>query len=230
MKKIGLVGGMGPVSTVDYYQQLIVGVQKIKPNSCPAIVIDSLDVFELLSLEETRQKEKLLQILLHSITNLKNAGAEFAVLTANTPHMIFDDLKQLSPLPLISIVTATLNAIQKNNHTNIGLLGTKMTMELDFYQKQAQLFGINVVTPSSQQIDVIHKIISTELELGIVTQKSKQQLLSIIEKMSKKNNLDGVILGCTELPLILNQNDTTLAVYDTVSIHVAEILKMAFVN
>lgn len=132
MKKIGLVGGMGPVSTVDYYQQLIVGVQKIKPNSCPAIVIDSLDVFELLSLEETRQKEKLLQILLHSITNLKNAGAEFAVLTANTPHMIFDDLKQLSPLPLISIVTATLNAIQKNNHTNIGLLGTKMTMELDF--------------------------------------------------------------------------------------------------
>lgn len=168
--------------------------------------------------------------MLHSITNLKNAGAEFAVLTANTPHMIFDDLKQLSPLPLISIVTATLNAIQKNNHTNIGLLGTKMTMELDFYQKQAQLFGINVVTPSSQQIDVIHKIISTELELGIVTQKSKQQLLSIIEKMSKKNNLDGVILGCTELPLILNQNDTTLTVYDTVSIHVAEILKMAFVN
>ncbi|MDN7145575.1 amino acid racemase [Liquorilactobacillus mali] len=227
MKKIGLIGGMGPVSTIDYYQQLVTKFQQVHPNACPPIVIDSLDVFELLKLEETGDKQALLQELLTSLNNLKNAGASFAALTANTPHMVFTELASASPLPLISIVDSTLTAIKKNKQKNIGLLGTKMTMELGFYQKRLQSAGINPVTPSAEQINTIHQIISKELEVGIVTTQSKQKLLEIIKKMSSKNNLDGVILGCTELPLILSQKDITITVYDTVSIHVADILNTA---
>ncbi|EJE99943.1 aspartate/glutamate racemase family protein [Liquorilactobacillus mali] len=227
MKKIGLIGGMGPVSTIDYYQQLVTKFQQVHPNICPPIVIDSLDVFELLTLEETGNKQALLRVLLTSLNNLKNAGASLAALTANTPHMVFDELVSVSPLPLISIVDSTLAAIKKNKQTKIGLLGTKMTMELGFYQKRLQSADINLVTPSAEQIDTIHQIISKELEVGIVTTQSKQKLLEIIKKMSSKNNLDGIILGCTELPLILSQKDIAITVYDTVSIHVDDILNVA---
>ncbi|MFT8425640.1 MAG: amino acid racemase [Liquorilactobacillus sp.] len=227
MKKIGLIGGMGPVSTVDYYQQLVTKFQQSHPNACPPIVIDSLDVFKLLTLEEMRDRHSLIQILLASLNNLKKAGASFAALTANTPHMVFDELTTVSPLPLISIIDSTLAAIKKNRQRNIGLLGTKMTMELGFYQKKLQSAGINLVTPSAEQIDTIHQIISEELEVGIVTAQSKQKLLEIIKKMSSKSNLEGIILGCTELPLILGQKDISITVYDTVSIHVNDILNTA---
>lgn len=120
---------MGPVSTVDYYQQLVTKFQQSHPNACPPIVIDSLDVFKLLTLEEMRDRHSLIQILLASLNNLKKAGASFAALTANTPHMVFDELTAVSPLPLISIIDSTLAAIKKNRQRNIGLLGTKMTME-----------------------------------------------------------------------------------------------------
>lgn len=230
MKKIGLIGGMGPVSTIDYYQQIVIKFQQKRPHSCPPIVIDSLDVFELLTLEELEDKQQLLQVLLASLKNLKKAGADFAALTANTPHMIFDELAKVSPLPLISIVDSTLIAIKKNRQQRIGLLGTKMTMELGFYQKKMQSAGINLVCPSEKQIAIIHQIISEELEVGIVTTQSKQTLLEIIKEMDTKNNLEGIILGCTELPLILSQKDIDMTVYDTVSIHVNDILKTALQN
>ncbi|KRM85219.1 aspartate/glutamate racemase family protein [Liquorilactobacillus vini] len=112
MKKLGLIGGMGPVSTIDYYQKLVVGFQQDHPQSCPPIVIDSLDVFELLKLEEQNDQAKLFRQLETSIENLTAAGAEYAALTANTPHMIFEELQAASPIPLVSILDPVGEAIK----------------------------------------------------------------------------------------------------------------------
>ncbi|KRL05728.1 aspartate/glutamate racemase family protein [Liquorilactobacillus oeni] len=228
MYKIGLVGGMGPVSTVDYYERIIRGFQKRYPHACPSIVIDSLDVFSLLSLEEKGNYSTLTRQLATSINNLKNAGADFAVLTANTPHIIFDELQKVASLPLISILDSTKDAIIQNKQHTVGLLGTKITMKADFYARKLAIANIKVVTPSLTQIETIHEIISNELELGIINPVSKKKILIIINDLQKKYKLEGLILGCTELPLILSQKDVLLTVYDTVELHVGAILKTLF--
>ncbi|MFT8466697.1 aspartate/glutamate racemase family protein [Liquorilactobacillus satsumensis] len=227
MYKIGLVGGMGPVSTVDYYQKIIAGFQRKMPHACPPIVIDSLDVFSLLNLEENGRKAELTAQLAASITNLKNAGADFAVLTANTPHLVFPELKKCASLPLLSILDPVQRAITSKRQHTVGLLGTKITMETDFYAQKMASADIRVITPNSEQIELIHKIITNELELGVVTPTSKQKVLTIINAMQNKYQLEGLILGCTELPLMLSQKDVSLTLYDTVELHVRAILETA---
>lgn len=138
MVRIGLVGGMGPESTLDYYRQLTIKYQKRHPQSYPEIVIDSLDVYQILKLEEKGQTETLIQKLLTSIKNLQASGADVAALMANTPHMVFDELQALSPIPLISIVDVTANAIKHNQQSKVGLLGTKMTMKDPFTEINLQ--------------------------------------------------------------------------------------------
>ncbi|MCH4164857.1 MAG: amino acid racemase [Lentilactobacillus diolivorans] len=170
MVRIGLVGGMGPESTLDYYRQLTSKYQKRHPQSYPEIVIDSLDVYQISKLEKKGQTETLIQKLLTSIKNLQASGADVAALTANTPHMVFDQLQTLSPIPLISIVDVTANAIKHNQQSKVGLLGTKMTMKEPFYKNKLAENRIQVVVPSDEQINHIYAIISSELKLGVVKQ------------------------------------------------------------
>lgn len=228
MKKLGLVGGMGPVSTIDYYQRLVAGFQKKYPAACPPIIIDSLDVFKLLKLEEANQRTQLIKILQASLTNLAAAGAQYAALTANTPHMIFSELAAVSPIPLISILDPVCQAIHQKGQKKVALLGTKMTMELPFYSQKLAAAGIEAVIPQPEQITVIQQIIATELERGIVKPESKQTLLKIIANLTQEYNIEGVILGCTELPLILKQADCQLTIYDTVELHINQLLKQMF--
>lgn len=228
MKKLGLIGGMGPISTIDYYRKLTNGFQKIRPNSCPPIIIDSLDVFQLLKLEEANQSEQLISLLNCSLNNLATAGAEYAALTANTPHMVFKELAALSPIPLISILDPICQAIQLKRQKRVALLGTKMTMELSFYPDKLASCGIEVIVPEPSQIAVIQEIITTELEQGIVKSQSKKKILEIINHLSKHFGIEGVILGCTELPLILQQTDCRLTLYDTVELHTNALLTEMF--
>ena len=225
MKKLGLVGGMGPISTIDYYQKLITGFQQKHPQNCPPIVIDSLDVFDLLKIEEKNDRAKLFKIIETSIENLTAAGAEYAALTANTPHMIFEELQAASPIPLISIIDPICKAISENQQKKVALFGTKTTMTLPFYYQVLARENIEVITPSPKQIEIIHQIISTELEKGIVKNESKKKLLQIIADLKSQADIQGVILGCTELPLILQQADChSVTVYDSVKLHVQELL------
>lgn len=225
MKKLGLIGGMGPVSTIDYYQKLVVGFQQDHPQSCPPIVIDSLDVFELLKLEEQNDQAKLFRQLETSIENLTAAGAEYAALTANTPHMIFEELQAASPIPLVSILDPVGEAIKDHQQKRVALLGTKMTMQLPFYFHGLAKQGIEVIAPAPKQIQTIHQIITTELEINIFNPASKQLILQIIAELKAKENIQGIILGCTELPRLLNQTDCQqVTIYDTVALHVKELL------
>lgn len=216
MVRIGLVGGMGPESTLDYYRQLTSKYQKRHPQSYPEIVIDSLDVYQISKLEKKGQTETLIQKLLTSIKNLQASGADVAALMANTPHMVFDELQALSPIPLISIVDVTANAIKHNQQSKVGLLGTKMTMKEPFYKNKPAENRIQVVVPSDEQINHIHAIISSELELGVVKQSSKAYLLKTITQLRDYDHIQGVISGCTELPLALSASDVSISLYDTV--------------
>lgn len=225
MAKVGLVGGMGPESTLDYYQQLTSKYEKMHPKSYPPIVIDSLDVYHMLDLEEKGQKLLLVNELLTSIKKLQAAGADFAALTANTPHMVFDELQSASPIPLLSIVDSVAEAIRDKKQSVVGLLGTKVTMTNPFYKNKLAKKQIKVIVPNEVQIERIHEIISSELELGIVKQSSRKYLLNVISQLKREAHIQGIILGCTELPLALTASDIDIAVYDTVQLHVNTILK-----
>ncbi|WP_057738218.1 aspartate/glutamate racemase family protein [Liquorilactobacillus uvarum] len=225
MAKVGLVGGMGPESTLNYYQQLTSKYEKIHPKSYLPIVIDSLDVYHMLDLEEKGQKILLVHELLTSIQKLQAAGADFAALTANTPHMVFDELQTASPIPLLSIVDSVVEAIRDKKQSVVGLLGTKVTMTNPFYKNKLVKKQIKVIVPNEVQIERIHEIISSELELGIVKQSSRKYLLNVISQLKREAHIQGIILGCTELPLALTASDIDIAVYDTVQLHVNTILK-----
>lgn len=226
MKKIGLVGGMGPESTLDYYKQITSKYEQKKPRSFPPLVMDSLDVFEILKDEENGERDLLVQKLNHSVQNLQAAGADFAVLTANTPHIVFDELQNVSSLPLISILDSTARAIQASKQKRVLLLGTGVTMTKSFFVDKLREYSIEAVVPNAAEIERISSIIADELELGIVNPDSKQYLIAVIENY-RSSGVQGVILGCTELPLAISASDVSVKVYDTVKIHVDEILKYA---
>ncbi|WP_283679209.1 amino acid racemase [Lentilactobacillus sp. Marseille-Q4993] len=224
MKKLGLVGGMGPESTLDYYSQLTSQFEKKHPHSYPPIIIDSLDVYALLALEGEGKINEMVTMLTTSIESLTKAGAEVAALTANTPHMVFDELQKKSSIPLISILDSTAHSIQVQSLTKVGLLGTGVTMKRSFFKDKLASFGIEAVVPSLETIERVNTIITDELELGIVKPESKQELLTVIAELQSTANIEGIILGCTELPLAISQDDLSLPVFDTVKIHVAELL------
>ena len=226
MKKIGLVGGMGPESTLDYYKQITSKYEQKQPRSFPPLVMDSLDVFEILKDEENGEQDLLVQKLNHSVQNLQAAGADFAVLTANTPHIVFDELQNVSSLPLISILDSTARAIQASKQKRVLLLGTGVTMRKSFFVDKLREYSIEAVVPNAAEIERISSIIADELELGIVNPDSKQYLIAVIENY-RSSGVQGVILGCTELPLAISASDVSVKVYDTVKIHVDEILKYA---
>lgn len=220
MKKLGLIGGMGPQSTVPYYMNIVYGVQqRTSPDFFPNVAIESLNVFEILKMIETEKYDELTNHFLTAINNLKASGVEIAALTANTAHIVFDKLSERSPVPLISIVRATVDEALCNDYATVGLLGTRFTMERDFYKDAFVKSGIKVIVPDEKERVYIDEKISTELEFGIVRHETQQRFASIVERMRTHSNIQAVILGCTELPLILNDKIVPIPCLDTVKIH-----------
>ncbi len=227
MKKFCLIGGLGPESTIDYYKLIIKYYQNLKgKEECPEFFINSLNVNKLLDMVGRKEFDKLIDYLLVAIEAGYNAGADFAAIGANTPHIVFHKLKELSPIPLISIVEETGKKTKDLNIKNIGLLGTKFTMEEDFFKKELLKYGVTPFVPNDEEQDYIHGKIMTELELGIVKEDTKEEFLKIIERMKKENSVDGIILGCTELPLILRKEDEdNIKFLNTTEIHVESIVE-----
>ena len=221
MKKLGLVGGMGPESTIPYYHDIVYGVQKAVGKAYfPNLSIESIDVFEVLRLCREEQFPVLTEYLLRAVCNLKAGGAEIAALSANTPHIVFDELQKRSPLPLISIVDAACLEAQKRKYTKLGLLGTIFTMTKTFFKDPFISEGIDIAIPQEAEVKIIDEKVSKELELGIVKEETRRILLDIIKRMKKEDGIQAVILGCTELPLILNDDVTPVPCLDTMKIHV----------
>ena len=226
MKKLGLVGGMGPESTIPYYHDIVYGVQEALGESIfPELSIESVNVFEILRLCREKQYEKLTEYLLGAINNLAKSGADFAALSANTPHIVFDKLKEQSPIPLISIVEATCEEAKLRGLKKIGLLGTIFTMTGEFFKAPFVKNGIQIIVPTENEIELVNDKISTELELGIVKEETLLFFQKVISRMKDEDGIEAIVLGCTELPLLLNDEVSPVPCLDTMQIHVRSIIK-----
>ncbi|MDD2851138.1 MAG: amino acid racemase [Desulfuromonadaceae bacterium] len=224
MKLIGIIGGLGPESTVDYYKSIIDSFRTEGSLAAPEMVIYSVDMEEVLALVSRQEWNSLIYLLVAKIKALHRAGADFAVISANTPHIVFDEVQAKSPVPLLSIVTATLDKTMELGLKNVGLLGTKFTMQSNFFSPHFSARGVSVVVPSAADQDYIHDKLMTEIERGIITGETRKGLLAVIERMISVEKIDGVILGCTELPLILDTGDFGIPFLNTTAIHVESIV------
>lgn len=226
MKKLGLVGGMGPESTMPYYHDIVYGVrEKVGGNFFPNLTIESINVFEILSLCKEKKYEELTDHLMEAILNLEKAGADFAALSANTPHIVFDRLKERSPIPLVSIVEAACDRAMQLNMHKIGLLGTIFTMKEDFFKTPFSENGIKIVVPGEEEMKFINDKIAKELELGIVNEDTLKSFQKIIGRMKEEDQIEAVVLGCTELPLLLNDAVSPVPCLDTLKIHVQALVE-----
>lgn len=225
MKIIGILGGLGPESTSDYYKEIIsVFNTTYRELAYPEIIIYSANVNELMQLVNISAWNRLTEWLLEKIKHIHKAGAEFAVIASNTPHIVFDELNALSPIPLLSIVEQTCKKAQKMGLKNIGLMGTKLTMASDFYKKPFIHNGMSVVVPTENEQELIHQRLFSEIELGIFKDSTRNELLNIAERMAAQDGIDSLILGCTELPLILTQDAYGIPFLNTAAIHCESII------
>ncbi len=225
MKKLGLVGGIGPESTIDYYRGIIAGYrQRLAQDTYPQMVIDSLNLKEMYTLSSTQQWDKFADRIIDSLKNLSAAGAEFAAIGANTAHIVFDEVNSRSPVPLVSLVEATCQYAQAEGCKRVVVLGTAFTMSSGLYTDALAKFGIDAFVPDKEQQQVIHNIIFPNLQAGIVLQEEKEAMLRIASQMIKATDADALVLGCTELPLIIKEGDLDTLLLDTTQIHIEAIL------
>lgn len=228
MKKIGIIGGIGPESTLDYYRGIIDAFRSPAGGlHSPEIIIYSADLAELLGVLEAKDLEALTAWLLFRLAALHRAGADFAVIASNTPHVVFDEVARRSPLPMLSIVEATCTKAESLGLKRPGLMGTQFTMAADFFRKPFRARGMALVVPSPDEQQFIHEKLFSEIELGIIKDSTRQELLAIVEKMIARDAIDSLILGCTELPLILDREAFGIPFLNTAAIHVDSIVRAA---
>jgi aspartate racemase len=223
-KKIGILGGISLASTIQYYKTITdLYYEKFKDYYYPEIIIYSLDFQYFTDLENEHKTEEYINYILSGINHLKNAGADFIIMAANSPHSVFDKVKQEISIPLLSIIDCVAKVAKERNLKKVLLTGIKYTMESNFYQDGLKQYGIDVIVPNNSDMNTINNIIFTELVLNIINVESKNLYKNIISNY----DIDGVILGCTELPLLLNQNDTNLIVLDSLKLHCEKTLEFA---
>jgi len=221
MKTLGIIGGIGPESTIEYYQLIIARYRELRPDgSYPAIIINSINLQKYIDLANEGRFGEFVDPLVSEVQKLKRAGADFGLLAANTPHIVFDEIQRRSPIPLISIVEATRDAAKKLGLNRLGLFGTRFTMQAKFYPETFARAGMTLVLPNGEEQDYIHEKYMGELLKGIILPETRQRLLAIVERMKRDEGIQGLILGGTELPLILRGADAGIALLDTTTIHV----------
>jgi aspartate racemase len=222
MKTLGVIGGIGPESTIEYYRHLLAAYRALKPDgSYPAIVINSVNMKTLLDMIEADDRISMVDFLVAEIEKLASAGAQYGLLAANTPHIVFDEVHRRSPIPLVSIVEATKEAAQALGLKRLGLFGTRFTMQADFYPHVFSATEIALVVPQTHEQAYIHDKYLNELVKGVILPETRQRLLAIVDRMKEQEHIDGLILGGTELPLILGDvTDRGIPFLDTTRIHV----------
>lgn len=231
MQIAGIVGGLGPESTVDYYQSIIKGYQDAvgEAETLPHFVIYSINMYQVFRYIEAGDLEGLTDYLVSAVRHLEAAGADFAIISANTPHIVFEAVERKTKIPLYSIVLETLAVAQEMHVKKILLLGTKFTMEDDFFKKPFVEAGIEIIVPTETEQRALHEKIVSELEKGIVKENTKAEFLEVIDRIEKEDHIQGLVLGCTELPMILQAENTEIPQFNTTQIHVdkvvSEILK-----
>ena len=221
-KTVGIVGGIGPESTIEYYRLILAGYRERKPDgSYPAILIDSIDLQKMLGLIAANELAGVTEYLVGEVERLARAGADFGLLAANTPHIVFDEIQRRSPIPLISIVEATCRAAKDLGLKRLGLFGTRFTMQGRFYPDVFSREGIAVAVPEPEEQTYIHDKYLGELVHAVIRPETREGLLGIVDRLQERQGIDGLILGGTELPLILRDvKYREIPFLDTTKIHV----------
>ncbi len=228
MKTIGLLGGMSWESTALYYKQINEEIKKQLGGLHSAkVVIYSVDFDEIEKLQHQGKWDETAKILSEAAKNIQNASADFLVICTNTMHKVAPTIQEHIDIPILHIANATGKKLQEEGIKRVGLLGTAFTMQQDFYKDTIQTnFDIEVIVPIEEDIKIVHKIIYEELCLGTIKESSKKEYLRIIDSLSSQG-AQGVILGCTEIGMLVSQEDTQIKLFDTTYIHAIEAVNKA---
>ncbi|WDF56740.1 aspartate/glutamate racemase family protein [Mucilaginibacter sp. KACC 22063] len=220
MKTIGLIGGMSWESTVLYYQLINRMVNyKLGASHSAKLVMYSVDFEELAKLQRADRWDQAADMMVEAARNLQNAGADMVLICANTMHKVAVAVASHVTIPLIHIGDATADVIKKSGIKKVGLLGTRYTMEQEFLKESIRTHGLEVIVPEDQvDRDLVHEVIYSELAKGIINDESRRAYLSIMEKMAA-NGADGIILGCTEIGMLIKPEHTPITLFDTTVIH-----------
>jgi aspartate racemase len=224
MKTLGIIGGIAPPSTIEYYRTLIDTYRTRRPDgSAPLAIINSIDNQTMLRLIAADALDEVTTYLSAEVEKLARAGAEIGLFASNTPHIVFDGLQRQSPIPLISIVETAFVAAKATGLTRVGLLGTRFTMQGNAYPQVFTRRGIAVVAPEADDLEYVHEKYMGELVRGVYLPETRAGLLAVVDRLRKRHDIDGVILGGTELPLILRDlEDVGIPFLDTGRLHVEE--------
>lgn len=227
MKTIGLLGGMSWESTVTYYRIVNEAVKsKLGGLHSAKVVLYSVDFAEIERLQASDQWDRSAKVLSEAAQSLEKAGADFIVICTNTMHKVVPQIQSKIGIPILHIAEATAEALLNRGLRKAALLGTKYTMTQGFYKEKIAASGIEVIVPGEQDVELVNRVIYEELCLGTVSEVSKRQYLEIISKLEKRG-AQGVILGCTEIGLLVQQKDTSLPVFDTTKIHAEKAAMLA---
>lgn len=227
MKTIGLIGGMSWESTVTYYQIVNETVKRELGGLHSAkVLLYSVDFAEIEEYQAKGEWDKSARVLSQAAINLEKAGADFIVICTNTMHKVAPEIQKEISISVIHIAEATADELRKHGITKVGLLGTKYTMTQEFYKSKLKEAGIAVVIPDEEGITTVNDVIYKELCLGIISEQSKKKFVSVIEDLQREG-AQGVILGCTEIGLLIGQEDTALPVFDTTQIHATKAALLA---
>ena len=226
MKTVGIIGGIGPESTIEYYRFIIAGYRERKRDgSYPPIIINSVDLNKLIGWMNAGELDAAADYLSVEIEKLARAGVDFAVLAANTPHIVFDQIRERSPLPLISIVEATRDKALALGLKRPGLFGTRFTMQGRFYPEVFKRAGLRIILPNESEQTFIHEKYMGELLNNVFLPETRERLLAIANRMKESESIDGLILGGTELPLLMRADKRcAIPLLDTTRIHVERIV------
>ncbi len=229
MKRIGLAGGMTPESTKFYYETIIDCGRQITedPLRNPVVLIYSINLAEMVRFQNDGKTKEVVKLLSGVFAALQEAGAEIGALTANTPHVHFDSIAATTTLPLISILDSTFAQAQKLNCRRVLLLGTAITMDSPMYPERFDAGGIEIVVPEPDERKFISRSIYEELSLGKVSEETRESYLRICRRHLELSDVDAVILGCTEIPLVLAEGDLPVPLIDTARVHARAIFDAA---
>jgi aspartate racemase len=221
MKTLGIIGGIGPESTVDYYRSLIQGWrERTKDGSAPSILLNSIDLKKMLDMVAANDLSTVTEYLSEEMEKLARAGADVGLFASNTPHIVYDEIQRRSSIPLISIVEATRQVAEELGLSRLILLGHRFTMHGHFYSDVFSKAGISLVVPEENEQAYIHDKYMNELVKGVFLPETRERLLAIAERLAKQEHAQGVILAGTELPLILRDASCGVPFLDTAQIHV----------
>ena len=219
MKSIGLVGGLTYVSTIEYYRYINeIANEKLGSNETVEVIMYSVNFGEIKVLTEAGDWEKISGVICKAAQTIEQSGASCLLIGANTMHKIADKVQAAIKIPVIHIADTVAKAIQKNGLKKVGLLGTRYTMQLGFYSDQLAKYGIETIIPDQDDVDFINDTIYIEFSKNIFLPETKAKYLEIISKLEERG-AQGIILGCTEIPLLVNQSDCKIGLFDTAKIH-----------